>query len=154
MRPELLEQAMEHISDKHIQESATVKKRLPMGWISAVAAVLALVLALRFFPLPMGKKAADNTAEAPEFAIAADSAVDQEAALSYDSAFRVSDLYAVALASQSRAGAFPHTEDYENTDAFNSAVAQWRADLSARSACRQEALDDGADFIPIAFGVD
>lgn len=143
MRPELLEQAMEHISDKHIQESATVRKRLPMGWISAVAAVLALVLLLRSFPLP----AADNKAEAPEFAMAGDmAAADQEAALSYDSAFRVSDLYAVALASQSRAGVFPHTEDYGNTDAFNAAVEQWRADLSARSACRQAALDDGADF--------
>ena len=46
MERNILEQAMQHISDRHIAEAAGHRRKRPMAWVGAVAAVLALVLAV------------------------------------------------------------------------------------------------------------
>ena len=44
MKREKLTEAMDYISDKHITEAANKKKRAHIGWISSVAAALAVVI--------------------------------------------------------------------------------------------------------------
>ena len=44
MKRDKLNEAMDHISDKYIAEAANKKKRISIGWISSVAAVLAVAI--------------------------------------------------------------------------------------------------------------
>ena len=44
MKREILEQALNEISDRHIAEAAGKKRQLPIGWIASVAAALAVVI--------------------------------------------------------------------------------------------------------------
>ena len=57
MKPEKLEEALNQISDKHIQEAVTQKKRHTIPWVGAIAAILALVLCLKFIEIPMAVSA-------------------------------------------------------------------------------------------------
>lgn len=57
MKREKLEDALNEISDRHIEEAASAKKKRRVRWLGAVAAVLALVLAVRFIEIPMAIRA-------------------------------------------------------------------------------------------------
>jgi len=68
MKHEKLSQAMAQISDAHIAEAVTPKKRSLLPWIGAVAAVLALVLVLHITGLPLAVQAkAVATADYPRY---------------------------------------------------------------------------------------
>lgn len=57
MKPEKLEEALNQISDKYIQEALAKKKRHTLPWLGAIAAILALVICLKFIEIPMSVKA-------------------------------------------------------------------------------------------------
>ena len=144
MRPELLEEALEHISDKHIGEAANSKKRLTMGWVSSVAAVLALVLLLQWIPLPFG---ADHSAAAPEAeAPAAMEAPAENVTAEEVESLSISGLYAVATASAPRVYAHPDRADYESAEAFSEAVEQWNIQRDVRTQAVDAVLDGATDF--------
>ena len=65
MKRDLLEQAMSHIRPEYLAEAAK-KKRLPLRWVGAVAAVLALVILLQSMPLSLQGKAV-STADYPKY---------------------------------------------------------------------------------------
>lgn len=65
MKRDLLEQALNHIRPEYLAEAAK-KKRLPLRWVSAVAAVLALVILLQSVSLPLQVKAV-STADYPKY---------------------------------------------------------------------------------------
>lgn len=57
MKRQKLSDALNEISDIHITEAAAVKKKKKLPWLGAIAAVLALVLVLRFADIPMAIQA-------------------------------------------------------------------------------------------------
>lgn len=57
MDKDTLHTAMNEIGDRHLAEAATYKKRKYIPWLGAIAAVLALVLVLRFVELPVAIQA-------------------------------------------------------------------------------------------------
>lgn len=65
MKRDILEQAMNCIRPEYLAEAAK-KKQLPLRWVSAVAAVLAIVLLLQSVALPLQVKAV-STADYPKY---------------------------------------------------------------------------------------
>lgn len=53
MKHKILEQALDEISDRHIEEAVKPKKRSPLRWVGAVAAVLAAALLISSIKLPI-----------------------------------------------------------------------------------------------------
>lgn len=65
MKQTLLEQALSHIRPEFLAEAAR-KKKIPLRWAGAVAAVLAMVLLLQSMPLSLRVKAV-STADYPKY---------------------------------------------------------------------------------------
>lgn len=152
MRPELLEEALGYVSDKYIQESATIKKASTrglsraFGWAGAAAAILAIALLL-----PAGfRKSGDSAPEAEspianapaEMRPTADKSVtDEETAYG-----QLSATYALANASAPRIIPVPNYEDYQEQEDYTAAVDQWRSQGTARRTVVNQALENLSDF--------
>ena len=67
MKREILEQALNEISDRHIAEAAGKKKRMPVSWIGSVAAALAVVILCISILRPISNVKAISEAEYPEY---------------------------------------------------------------------------------------
>ena len=148
MKPEKLEQALNYIRDVYVEEAAVPKKRHPMRWVSAVAAVLALVLLLHTFsPVRVG-----NTTEAPKMdaPAARDEALEQDSAPAEDAPqeFGTSAVkeYALALASAPRVTEHPNWEEYDGTEAYQEDRNLWMEEHHARSAQLTGALSNLESF--------
>lgn len=57
MKRDLIENALQEISDTHIHEAAAIKKKRVLPWISAVAALLVIAIGLHLFSSPLTIKA-------------------------------------------------------------------------------------------------
>ena len=67
MKREILEQALNEISDRHITEAAGKKRQLPIGWIASVAAALAVVILCVSVLQPFSVAKAVAEAEYPKY---------------------------------------------------------------------------------------
>ena len=153
MRPELLERALDYISDEHITQAAKVKKRHPLGWASSIAAVLALAVLLCSVNPAFYKAGSANKADAPEAESPGDTAMADES-LTYDYAFgTVAPKYVAALAEAPRVEEVPIYENYKKTDDYNDAVNQWFALSKSRRYALEDTLDNLDDFLEESLAV-
>ena len=149
MRPELLEEALGYVSNKYIQESATVKKRpvkrlsRTFGWAGAAAAVLVLAMLL-----PAGFDKVGNTEQAPAAEAPAEmksetdmSAADKEAVYG-----DISTPYLLSSASAPRIMPVPNYEDYQDREDYNQAVDLWGSARTARWTVLDQTLENLTDF--------
>lgn len=67
MKRENLSEALNHISDEHIAEAADKKKRVRIGWISSVAAALAVVILALAVLRPFAVAKAVSAADYPKY---------------------------------------------------------------------------------------
>lgn len=67
MKRENLSEALNHISDEHITEAADKKKRVRIGWISSVAAALAVVILALAVLRPFAVAKAVSQADYPKY---------------------------------------------------------------------------------------
>lgn len=67
MNREKLSEALDHISDEHIAEAANKKKRVSIGWVSAVAAVLAVAILGLTILRPFAEVKAVSEADYPKY---------------------------------------------------------------------------------------
>ena len=137
MKPEKLEQALEHIRDDQIMEAAAPKKRHFFRWAGAVAAVLAIALLAGTLGGPLAPKS-ENTGYSAE-------AAPGDMVL----ADKVTNLLDPLLLVSASAARIEPVPDYEKlSDAqFDQAVAKWRQDLDARDALKDDALAGMMPFL-------
>ncbi len=153
MRPELLEQALDYISDEHITQAAKVKKRRPLGWASSIAAVLALAVLLCFVNPAFYKAGNGNKADAPEAEAPGDGAMADES-LSYDCTYgTAASKYAAALAEAPRVEEAPIYENYNKSDDYNDAVDQWYTLSKSRRYTLENTLENLDGFLEESLAV-
>jgi len=68
MKHEKLASALNELSDRHIAEAASKKKKSPFPWISAIAAVLALAILVGAIWRPFGKEHSSPVLQTPDIA--------------------------------------------------------------------------------------
>ena len=68
MKHEKLASALNELSDRHIAEATSKRKKSPLPWISAIAAVLAFAILVSAIWQPFGKKPSDPVLQTPDVA--------------------------------------------------------------------------------------
>ena len=87
---EKLEEAMNEISDKHLSEAVTPRKKHTLRWVSAIAAVLAIVIAVNLLGQPM-------ILRAQAVAVASESRAAKRPDYQYYDLFKTQEEYRIAL---------------------------------------------------------
>lgn len=146
MKPEILEQALEHISDRYIEETIRAKKHRPFRWVYAAAAVLVLVMVVQLFaPTFLSYKSTGGSAPEAEKP-AADRPGDDYL---YDNVHSGNSTLADIALSQREAPrllSLPDRGNYKDDNAFLKAQDQWLAENTLRNSTVQAALDNLLPF--------
>jgi len=132
MKRKKLEEAMNEISDKHIAEAATPKKKRALRWLGAVAALLAVVIAANLLGQPM-------LLRAKAVAVASDSRATKRPDYWYYDTFKTHEEYRAAY------NAFAAEQDAR--DAQTDLVLETAADFFKDSSRLILQSDDGGNRV-------
>ena len=132
MKRKKLEEAMNEISDKHIAEAASPKKKKVMRWLGAVAALLAVVIAANLLGQPM-------LLRVKAVAVASDSRATPRPDYQYYDLFKTHEEY--------RAAYNAYTAERDARDARTDLVLQTGADFFKDSSRLILQSDDGSNQV-------